>query len=256
MLKSFENHTVIISGALGDIGKSVVKEFVRMGAHVAMGDIKPIAEADNFLEELYRINKKAKVIYDQVDVRLPEDVKFWVDQSSIKIGPLDIIIPNAATVTLKRIMEINPQEWSDELKVNLDGGFYLSKFAVERLLNEKLPGRVVFIGSWAADVVHQNLPIYSISKAALRMLSKCLALELAHNNILVNEVAPGYVDAGLSKKVFEGSSTAKGDAINKVPVRRIISPREVAKNVLWLSDFNNNHMTGSTLLMDGGLSLL
>ncbi|MEX2567394.1 MAG: SDR family oxidoreductase [Cyclobacteriaceae bacterium] len=255
-MNSFKNHKVIISGALGDIGKSIVMEFVKMGAHVAMGDIKSISEANDFLEEVKSINSKAKVIYYQVDVRFPVEVKNWIDQATIDLGILDIIIPNAATVTLKGIMEVGPLEWSEELKVNIDGAFYLSKYAAEKLLKDQVPGRVVFIGSWAADVVHPNLPVYCISKAALRMLSKCMALELAKNNILVNEVAPGYVDAGLSKKVFERNSTAKDDAINKVPVRRIISPEEVAKSVIWLSDFKNNHMTGSTLLMDGGLSLL
>ena len=256
MMNSFKNHKVIISGALGDIGKSIVREFVKVGACVAMGDIKSIAEANDFLEEVSKINREVKVIYSQVDVRLPEEVKSWVNLASKKIGTLDIIIPNAATVTLKKILETDPLEWSEELKVNLDGAFYLSKYAIEKLIKEKVPGRVVFIGSWAADVVHPNLPVYCISKAALRMLSKCLALELAKNNILVNELAPGYVDAGLSKKVFEGDLTAKDEAIRKVPVRRIISPEEVAKSVIWLSDFKNNHMTGSTLLMDGGLTLL
>ncbi|EPR67939.1 SDR family NAD(P)-dependent oxidoreductase [Cyclobacterium qasimii] len=256
MLGSFKNHKVIISGALGDIGQSIVKAFVGKGADVALGDVKPKAEAEAFLASLKAINFEANVLYDQVDIRDPEQVKNWVDRASGELGTLDIIIPNAATVTIKGIMDISPQEWTNEIKVNLDGAFYLSRFASEKLLEDKVPGRVVFVGSWAAETVHQNLPTYSVSKAALRMLSKSLALELAPNDILVNEIAPGYVDAGLSKQVLDGNASAKLKAIEKVPVKRIMHPDEVASSVLWLCDFDNKHMTGSTLLMDGGLSLL
>lgn len=256
MLGSFKNHRVIISGALGDIGRSIVEAFVLKGADVALGDLKPIDEAKDFLTALEGLNSEVRLLYDQVDVRQPQSVKNWVDRATRELGPLDIVIPNAATVTIKGIMEINPQEWSNELKVNLDGAFYLSRFTTEKLLQAKIPGRLVFVGSWAGETVHQHLPAYSVSKAALRMLSKCLALELAPKDILVNEIAPGYVDAGLSKKVFDRNESAKLEAIQKVPVKRIIHSEEVAKNILWLCDFDNKHMTGSTLLMDGGLSLL
>jgi glucose 1-dehydrogenase len=256
MLSSFKNHSVIISGALGDIGRSIIEAFVIKGADIALGDVKPITEAQDFLDKMKRLNPEVNLRYDQVDVRKPESVENWVERATNELGFLDIIIPNAATVTIKGILEINPQEWADELKVNLDGAFYLAKFATENLLQENRPGRIVFVGSWAGETVHQNLPAYSVSKAALKMLSKCLALELAPKDILVNEIAPGYVDAGLSKKVFEKNESAKMNAIEKVPVKRIIPTQEVARNVLWLCDFDNKHMTGSTLLMDGGLSLL
>jgi NAD(P)-dependent dehydrogenase (short-subunit alcohol dehydrogenase family) len=253
---SFKNHCVIISGALGDIGRSIVKAFVLKGANVALGDVKQIDEAQAFLASLNLLNPEVKVLYDTVDVRDPSQVKQWVDRATNELGSLDIIVPNAATVTIKGIMEIRPQEWANELKVNLDGAFYLSRFASEKLLQEKVSGRLVFVGSWAAEAVHQNLPTYSVSKAGLRMLSKCMALELAPNDILVNEIAPGYVDAGLSKQVLDGDASAKLKATEKVPVKRIMHPDEVASSVLWLCDFENKHMTGSTLLMDGGLSLL
>lgn len=256
MPSSFKNHCVIISGALGDIGRSIVKAFVLKGANVALGDVKENDEAQAFLASLNLLNPEVKVFYDRVDVRDPDQVKQWVERATEELGALDIIIPNAATVTIKGIMDISPAEWSNELKVNLDGAFYLSRFASEKLLHGKVSGRLVFVGSWAAETVHQNLPTYSVSKAALRMLSKSLALELAPNDILVNEIAPGYVDAGLSKQVLDGNESAKLKATEKVPVKRIMHPDEVASSVLWLCDFDNKHMTGSTLLMDGGLSLL
>ena len=88
------------------------------------------------------------------------------------------------------------------------------------------------------------------------MLCKCMALELAPHGILVNEIAPGFVNAGLSGSVW-GSDEAKAkEALNKVPIHKLISAEAVAQQVLTLCHPDNEHMTGSTILMDGGLSLL
>ena len=167
-----------------------------------------------------------------------------------------LIIPNAATVTLASSSAITPSQWSRELAVNLDGAFFLAQAAVNRLVNCGKPGRVVFIGSWAAQTPHTKMPAYSVSKAGLRMVCKCMALEFAPHKILINELAPGYVDAGLSKTVWANDSTLHQRSRKKIPLRHLIHPEDVAAQVVHLCHPENKHMTGSTLLMDGGLSLL
>lgn len=172
------------------------------------------------------------------------------------LGIPGIIIANAATVTFAGLYEITSEQWFRELRVNLDGAFHLTQSATARLLHHSRPGRVVFIGSWAAHSVHTHIPAYCVSKAGLRMLCKCMALELAPHNILVNEIAPGYVDAGLSGRSFEKNPDTRKEAQQKVPVKKLISALEVAYQVIQLCHPSNEHMTGSTVLMDGGLSLL
>src|SRR5690606_41685339 len=108
----------------------------------------------------------------------------------------------------------------------------------------------------AAHKVHREMPAYSVSKAAVRMLCKCFALELAPFGITVNELAPGYVQAGLSAKVWNDNPERKQEAIDKVPLKSLITVEEIAQQVLFLSDSQNKHITGTTFLMDGGLSLL
>ena len=173
-----------------------------------------------------------------------------------ELGIPGIIIANAATVTFSSFIEITSEQWFRELRVNLDGAFHLTQSATARLLFHGRPGRVVLIGSWAAHSVHTHIPAYCVSKAGLRMLCKCMALELAPHNIMVNEIAPGYVDAGLSGRSFEKDPVMKKEAIQKVPIKKLISAGEVAHQVVLLCDPLNEHMTGSTVLMDGGLSLL
>jgi NAD(P)-dependent dehydrogenase (short-subunit alcohol dehydrogenase family) len=252
--KLFENETVIISGGLGDIGRALALEFAKYGGNIALCDIHPPAHAREFLEELKQFNIKPG--YEQVDIVDAEAVSAWVTKVENELGIPGIIIANAATVTYAGINEITPAQWSRELRVNLDGAFHLTQSATARLLYHGLPGRVVFIGSWAAHSVHTKIPAYCVSKAGLRSLCKCMALELAPHNILVNELAPGYVDAGLSGRSFEKDPVMKMESLQKVPVKKLISASEVAQQVVLLCHPLNVHMTGSIVLMDGGLSLL
>jgi NAD(P)-dependent dehydrogenase (short-subunit alcohol dehydrogenase family) len=147
-------------------------------------------------------------------------------------------------------------QWSRELRVNLDGAFYLAQAATARLLHHKRHGRVVFIGSWAAHTVHLHIPAYCVAKAGMRMLCKCMALELAPHGITVNEIAPGFVNGGLSRRVWEEHPAMRAAARKKVPVGELIAPEEVAEQVVHLCHPDNHHITGSVLLMDGGLSLV
>lgn len=254
MDKLFTKRTVLISGGLGDIGRAIAREFARLGANIALGDISPASRAEAFLDELGRFSVATQ--YTPVDVTDADAVRAWVQTVEDNLGVADLIIANAATVTPKRIHEISPEEWSAEIRVNLDGAFFLTQTATARLLAHRLPGRVVFVGSWAAHAVHPHIPAYSVAKAGLRMLCQCLALELAPHQILVNEIAPGYVNAGLSARFWEKEPALAEQAREQVPIRKLISAEAVARQVIQLCHPDNEHMTGSTLLMDGGLSLL
>lgn len=195
-----------------------------------------------FLEELQSLGIKA--VYRIVDIAKADDVRNWVEECQQLLGVPDIIIANAAIVTLANLHELTPQEWEREIAVNLTGPFYQCKFASEKLVASKKPGHIVLIGSWAAHVVHAHIPAYSVSKAGLRMLGKCLALELAPHGILVNEIAPGYVEAGLTAQIWETNPHLRQKSEDKVPVKRLIKAEEVAAQVAHLCKMENRHMTG------------
>jgi glucose 1-dehydrogenase len=243
----------MISGGLGDIGRAIARELVENGASVSIGDLYPAAEARKFLSELERHN--VRTLYRELDVASADAVEDWVNETECCLGVPRIIIPCAATATVAGIHQMTPEQWTRELRVNLEGAFHLTQAATARLLHHGLPGRVVFVGSWVADAPHRNLSAYCASKAGLRMICKCMALELAPHGILVNEIAPGYVDGGLSRKVWEQNPGSRQHSQKSVPVLKLITPHEVAVQVVQLCHLENEHMTGSTILMDGGLSL-
>lgn len=252
MNKSLVNQVAIISGGLGDIGRATARELARRGADVAISDVRPNdAEVNTFLREL---NVRSR--YDRVDVADAGAVSAWIRTVEAEVGPPTLVIVNAATVTIAGIRSITPEQWSKELRINLDGAFHMAQAAAQRLLDLKMPGRIVFVGSWAAHAPHPNIAAYCVAKAGLRMLCKCMALDLAPQGILVNEVAPGYVDAGLSAQLWARNPGSREKAAGRVPTGQLIEADEVAKQIAHLCEPDNRHMTGSTVLMDGGLSLI
>jgi NAD(P)-dependent dehydrogenase (short-subunit alcohol dehydrogenase family) len=228
----------IISGGLGDIGRAIARELSK-NAKVAIGDVRDACDLP------YR--------YDRVDVSDAAAVDRWVGAVETSLGTPAWIIANAAIVTRKTAITVTSEEWERELRVNLSGAFHLAQAGAKRLIELKLPGRIVFIGSWAAEVAHPQIAAYSVAKAGLRMLAKCMALELAPHNILVNEVAAGYVDAGLSRQLFEQDPALRDRCVKQVPIQRLAQPEDVAREVAHVCQ--TNHMTGSVVLVDGGLSL-
>ena len=255
MNASLKNQIAIISGGLGDIGRAIAVELASRGADVAICDICDARDAEVFLDSL-RDNHRVRARYDRVDVSEASDVARWFDAAQADLGVPTLIIPNAAIVTVAGIAQITPDQWSRELAVNLNGAFFMAQAGAKLLLAAKKPGRIVFVGSWAAHAPHDLIPAYCAAKAGLRMVCKCMALDLAQHGILVNEVAPGYVDAGLTAKLWAQYPGAKQRAAERVPTGNLIEASEVAKQVAHFCDPENRHMTGSTILMDGGLSLV
>jgi glucose 1-dehydrogenase len=254
-MPTLSGQVAIISGGLGDIGRAIALELARRGAAIALGDLHEQASGPaEFLTALHHAN--VPVRYDHVDVADAQAVGEWFATVEADLGVPTLIVPNAARVTLADCRAIEPEQWSAELRVNLDGAFYVAQAGAKRLLAASKPGRIVFVGSWAAHAPHVHIPAYCAAKAGLRMLCRCLALELAPYHILVNEVAPGQVDAGLSAQVFAAEPERRRIAESGVPVGRLITASEVAAQVAYLCEPTNSQMTGSTLLMDGGLSLL
>jgi NAD(P)-dependent dehydrogenase (short-subunit alcohol dehydrogenase family) len=249
----FDGQVAIISGGLGDIGSAIARRFAVGGATVAIGDVRPAAAAQALLDEIATLSGKG--VYHNVDVSDPVAVARWVDDVAAVHGVPTLVIANAAIVSIANVLDIAPARWSADLRTNLDGAFFLTQACAQRLRDAKLPGRIVFIGSWAAHAPHKHIPAYCASKAGLRMLCQTMALELAPLGIYVNEVAPGYVDAGLSKAAWEKNPDLYEAAKGQVPNNLLITADDVAAQVVNLCNPENRHMVGATIIMDGGLSL-
>src|SRR5690606_21938982 len=244
---SLRGRVAVISGGAGDIGRAIARQLQTEGARVAIGDVAPARSIARRVRGLH---------YSEVDVTDPAAIAQWLERVESDLGVPDIIVPNAAVVEIAGPLRVTAESWRRTLDVNLTGAFALTQLAAQRLVRLKRPGRIIFIGSWAAHAPHPQITAYCAAKAGLRMAMQCLALELAPHGVLVNEVAPGKVDAGLSKRIFDAKPGLRDRARREVPLQSLLDADDVARGVMYLCDPDNRQMTGSVLLMDGGLSLV
>lgn len=254
MNRPLEQRVALVSGGLGDIGAAVARELAGHGVDVALGDLAPLPAAEPALAALAGLGSRAT--YHQVDVVDAAAVQGWVDDVERSLGTPSIVIANAAQVTQADFRALTAEQWARELRVNLDGAFHLAHAAGLRMIARGTHGRIVFLGSWAADRPHRTIPAYCVAKAGMRMLSKCMALEFAAHGILVNEVAPGIVDAGLSGRIMRDDPVLREKLLGLTPAGSLVTAADVARAVALLCDPAMTQAIGTTLLLDGGMSLL
>lgn len=235
----------VVSGGLGDIGLATAHALKQTGCRVALGDLRDTGpNSDGF--HVHPVNVASEA-----------SVQAWFGAVEAAFGePASIIVVNAGIVCPGSAMAATLDDWNRTLSVNLTGAWLTARVGARRLIEKKMPGRIVFVGSWAGHAPHVDLAAYCAAKAGLRMLTQCLALELAAQGILVNEVAPGYVNAGLSGQFFKKDPALAARSTAAVPVGQLIEAGEVAAAIAYLCSPAHQNLTGSTLLLDGGLSLL
>ncbi|PRD52658.1 SDR family NAD(P)-dependent oxidoreductase [Sphingobacterium gobiense] len=253
-MQEYKNKVIVISGGLGDIGQALALAFLDSGAIVCAGDQFDLSTA--YEKWTLLASSTANLHYEQVDVTNPNQVDAWLSNCRERFGAISICIPNAARVTLKDYRVLEHEEWKAEMEVNLHGSFFMANTCAKYFVEDNISGNIVFLGSWAAHAVHKNLPAYSVSKAAIRMLCQSMALEYAPYGIRVNEIAPGYVNAGLSKVVWAENPDLHEKAVATVPLRTILEANEIAQQVLWMCSSHCKHLTGASIVLDGGLSLI
>lgn len=250
------NKIAVISGGLGDIGKAIALLFGQQGLRVAISDVLPAAEVAAQLTALQQAGCR-DLLYHQVDVSSETAVAGWLEEITRQWGPPQVVVPNAGIVVAGALSgeALSTGQVQKQMEVNFWGAYHLAVLAAKNLKARQMPGRITFIGSWAAERPNARISAYCISKASVRMLCKTLALELAGDDILVNEVAPGIVSGGLSKKNQQKDPALLQTHLQSIPMHSLVQVEEIARHVLYLSAFSGNSMTGTTLLVDGGLSL-
>jgi NAD(P)-dependent dehydrogenase (short-subunit alcohol dehydrogenase family) len=246
--------SILITGACGDIGSALARQFAGAGAaRLALCDLSSEADARPLIDELTAIG--AKVIYRQVDITDADAIARFTDDADTELGGLDTCIANAGIVERGAMVELSAQAWRRTIEVNLTGSFLTAQASARAMLRAKRPGHIVFLSSWVQDTPRAGIGAYCASKGGLKMLAQCMALELGPSQIRVNLVAPGFVDAGLTGQNLKNNPHLRQKMESSIPLGRLISADELAQAIVMLCSEEGSYMTGATLLLDGGSSL-
>jgi len=245
---SLSGKIALVTGGSRGIGFSTGKILSENGATVVITG-----------KDTERLEKAAKKIPNSIaivaNIRNTNDVKNVVSKTIEKFGRLDILVNNAGIFPkIKKLHEIDEDEWNEVLDVNLTGQFRFTKEAIPHL--QKTSGSIVNISSDAGLKAYQgfNADAYSASKAALIILTKCWALEYSKNKIRVNCICPGVVDTDMTKP-FLKTQTDKEFMDNEHPLGRIGQPEEIAKAIMYFVSDDASWTTGAVLAVDGGESI-
>jgi NAD(P)-dependent dehydrogenase (short-subunit alcohol dehydrogenase family) len=248
-----DNSVVLVTGACGDIGRAIALAFARTGARLVLNDLVPEQTAGPLIDAIQTAGGEAA--YFAADVTNRAVVERLVESAVKLYGPPDICIGNAGIVEVSPFLDIDPASWNRQLDVNLTGCFHIGQAAARAMVKAERRGKIIFVSSWVQDVPSDGIAPYCVSKSGLKLLSKCMALELARYGIRVNVIAPGFVDAGLSGRLFREDPGLRARSEKLVPLGYIASAGDVAASVMLLCSPAADYVTGTTLLVDGGNSL-
>jgi NAD(P)-dependent dehydrogenase (short-subunit alcohol dehydrogenase family) len=245
---TLDGRTAVVTGGAGDIGSAMAAELRSRGAAVSILDRKSREEASQWID---RASANGGVTYIEADV---------TDRRSIDAvfagqGAFDIVIANAGIGPQGHVLELTEDDWQRTLDVNLTGVFHTAQAGARALVQASKRGCMVFTGSWVGEVPWPDIAAYSVSKAGVQMLARSMARELAQYGIRVNVVAPGIVKAGLSGALMESDPDYRRRVRDIVPLGEYQTPEQVARATAFLCSDDADHMTGATLLIDGGCSL-
>jgi len=242
-MMNLENKKIIITGATGGIGNSIVKTLSDAGAKILATGTRL-----EKLEELKSKFKNTDIL--KFDISKGEEIEEFIENATKKLGGgLDCLINNAGITQDNLAIRMNIDEWKKVIDINLTSAFLLSKFAVKKMLKNKY-GKIINITSVVGHTGNLGQANYTASKAGIIAMSKSLAIEYAKKNININCISPGFIKTEMTDKIDDKFKEA---IISKIPSSRLGEPEDVANAVLFLASDQSNYINGETIHVNGGM---
>ena len=242
-MMNLENKKIIITGATGGIGNSIVKRLSNAGAKILATGTRL-----EKLEELKSKFKNTDIL--KFDISKGDEIEEFIENATKQLGGgLDCLINNAGITQDNLAIRMNIDEWKKVIDINLTSTFLLSKFAVKKMLKNKY-GKIINITSVVGHTGNLGQANYTASKAGIVAMSKSLAIEYAKKNININCISPGFIKTEMTDKIEEKFKEA---IISKIPSSRLGEPEDVANAVLFLASDQSNYINGETIHVNGGM---
>ncbi len=241
----------LITGASSGIGRATAVMLARAGADVALNYWTMPEAAEEAAAEIRALGRKALLL--KVDITSQDAVEAMVAKTISELGGVDIYVSSAVYSDREPFTTANMEGFRRTIDVSMWGSFYTLRACCNQMIKQGREGAVVIISSPHAHIAFANCMAYNIAKAGNDQMARSAAMEMLPHKIKVNILHPGWTDTPGERKFF--SEDTLQQAGQATPMGRLATPEEMALGVLFLVDSRNGYLTGSTLSLDGGLSL-
>ncbi|WP_435087642.1 3-oxoacyl-ACP reductase FabG [Candidatus Pelagibacter bacterium nBUS_27] len=242
-MSNLENKNIIVTGASGGIGNSIIKKLNESGANILASGTRI-----EKLEELKKNFKNIKIL--RFDISQSDKIEEFVENATNELGgSLDGIVNNAGITQDNLAIRMSLDEWQKVININLTSTFLMSKFAIKKMLKNK-SGKIVNITSVVGHTGNLGQANYTASKAGIVAMSKSLAIEYAKKHINVNCISPGFIKTAMTDKIDD---KFKEIIVSKIPSARLGEPDDIANAVLFLCSDQSDYINGETIHVNGGM---
>ena len=242
---SLKNKNIIVTGASGGIGNSIVEKLYDNGANILATGTRT-----EKLEELKKKFDNIKIL--KFDISQHDKVEDFINNATEELGgSLDCVINNAGITKDNLIIRMSLDEWKKVIDINLTSTFLMCKYSVKKMLKNK-SGKIINITSVVGHTGNAGQANYTASKAGIVAMSKSLAIEYAKKNINVNCISPGFISTAMTDQLDQKYKEA---IIAKIPSNRLGKPEDIANVVTFLSSDLSDYINGETIHVNGGMYL-
>lgn len=260
-LLNLNGKTAVVTGGARGIGLGISNRLAMAGANIVIADyLKETAE-----EGVSQITQKGfKAVASVVDISSEEDVQRMVNEAVASFGRIDILVNNAGIYPNKMVMDMTTADFDKVISVNLKGVYLCTKYVAAQMIKQGQGGKIINVTS--IDSIHpssKGLAHYDASKHGVWGFTKNVALELASHKIWVNAIAPGGISTPGTQEIQKNTPLPQGVDMSKlletflakIPMQRMGDPDEIGKVALFLASDMSSYMTGSQIVVDGGVLL-
>ncbi|MCF8262623.1 MAG: SDR family oxidoreductase [Melioribacteraceae bacterium] len=243
---TFENKTVLVTGATRGIGKAIANEFETSKKIIITG-----TNRQNY-EEIMQNFKQTNIEFLEVDFSNSNSTEKFIEDIE-KFDKIDVCINNAGINILNEFTETKVEDYHKILDVNLKGPYLLNRLVAKKMKNNSY-GRIVNICSIWSRITRAERSLYTMTKNALHGMTQTMSVELSKFNVLVNSVSPGFTITELTKRT--NTEEELRQIAQNIPIKRLAEPNEIARVVAFLSSEMNTYLTGQNITVDGGYEIV
>ncbi len=235
---------VLVTGALGGVGRATVEAFLAEGARVLATDLAPTADV---------WSNASNLTYHPAELRDPDAVAGLIASAETALGgPIEVLVNNAAVTHRAEFLEMDMADFDRVYEINVRAPFVLGQAVARSLVAAEATGTIVNIGSVNAQLALPDNAAYVSSKGGLLQLTRAMAVALAPLGIRVNMVAPGSIDTPLQRAGQSRSPELRARVLSRTPLGRLGQPQEIADAIVYMASPRSSYVTGECLFVDGG----